>query len=181
MLLDPLEEQLDLPAAFVEASDGESRKRGVVGQKDQPSILVGIVKADPPQFAGVALPGVEAVQGHKLIALQTRGLVHGLGVEPPEPEAALGPSHKEGRALVDAVKPAEVQIGAIEDVDGPRLDGDLVEDVDFVNPAGGDDGNRRDVAPQIQQRMELDGTLRRRNVAQGNSDRHRSIVVASRA
>jgi len=181
VLLDPLEEQLDLPAALVEARDRESRKCGVVGQKDQPSILVGIVKADPSQLPGVVLPGVEAVKEHRLTALQTRGLVHGLGVEPPEPEAALGPGHKEGRPLIDPVETAEVQIGAVEDVDGPRLDGDLVEDVDFVNPAGGDDGNRRDVAPQIQQRMELDGTLRRRNVAQGNSDRHRSIVVASRA
>jgi len=99
------------------------------------------------------------VKGVNLVALQARGLVHGLGVEPPEPEAALGPGHEEGRALMDAVEAAEVQIGSIEDVDGPRFDGDLVEDVDLVNPAGGDDGNRRDVAPKIEQRMELDGSL----------------------
>lgn len=140
----------------VEARASESRKRGVVGQKDQSPILIGIANADPPQIPGVVLPGVEAVQGHKLIALQTRGPVHGLEVEPPEPEAALGPGHKEGRPLMDAV---EVKIGTIEDVDGPCRDGDLVEDVDFINAAGGDDSNRRDVAPQIQQRMELQGSL----------------------
>jgi len=51
---------------------------------------------------------------------------------------------------MDPVEPTEVQIGAVHDIDRSRLEGNLVEDVDLVNPAMGNDGNRRDVAPQIQ-------------------------------
>jgi len=36
MLLDPLEKEFDLPAAFVELCDRECRQRKVVGQKDEP-------------------------------------------------------------------------------------------------------------------------------------------------
>ncbi len=35
VLLDPFEEQLDLPAAFVEPCDGERRQGEVVGQEDE--------------------------------------------------------------------------------------------------------------------------------------------------
>ena len=35
MLLDPFEEQFDLPAAMIELGDGQSRHGEVVGQKDQ--------------------------------------------------------------------------------------------------------------------------------------------------
>ncbi len=35
VLLDPFEEELDLPAVFVQGCDGGGRQTGVVGQKDQ--------------------------------------------------------------------------------------------------------------------------------------------------
>ena len=35
MLLDPLEEQLDLPPTFVEIGDGECRKDKIVGHKNE--------------------------------------------------------------------------------------------------------------------------------------------------
>ena len=69
---------------------------------------------------------MEAVKRHDLIALQARRLVHGLGVAPLEPEAAFGPDHEEGQALMNPIEPAEVQTGAVHDIDRPRLDLDLV-------------------------------------------------------
>ena len=72
MLFDPLEEQLDLPPAFVDLGNGQGRQREVVGQEDKSSVLFEVVEADTPQFFGIILAGVEAVKGNNLVALQPR-------------------------------------------------------------------------------------------------------------
>ena len=53
MLLDPLEEEFHLPAAFVERADGGGRKREVVGDEDQRLAGLGVLEADAPQKFGV--------------------------------------------------------------------------------------------------------------------------------
>ena len=55
MLLDPLEEQLDLPAAAIEISNDAGRQREVVGQEDQGLGGLEIGAADAPQTVGVLL------------------------------------------------------------------------------------------------------------------------------
>ena len=52
VLFDPLEEQLDLPAASVKRADGECWQDEVVGQKDQMLVGLGIVIANASQVAG---------------------------------------------------------------------------------------------------------------------------------
>ena len=52
MLLDPLEEEFHLPAAFVERADGGGRKREVVGDEDQRLAGLGVLEADAPQKFG---------------------------------------------------------------------------------------------------------------------------------
>jgi hypothetical protein len=68
MLLDPFEEQLDLPAALVALGNPESRQRKVVGQEDEAPVQIGIVEPDAPQPLGVLLAGIEAAQADGLIA-----------------------------------------------------------------------------------------------------------------
>ena len=53
MLLDPLEEQLDLPAQTVELGDGEGGQREVVGEEDQSLAGLGVDEADQPQGVGI--------------------------------------------------------------------------------------------------------------------------------
>ena len=53
MLLDPLEEQLDLPAVLVELGDHVCRLARVVGQKDQTLAAGRVVKAHPAQMFGM--------------------------------------------------------------------------------------------------------------------------------
>ena len=77
MLLDPLEEQLDLPAALVELGDREGRQCEVVGQEDEAPVQFGIVEPDAPQPLGVILAGIEAVQADGLIAVQPVALSTG--------------------------------------------------------------------------------------------------------
>ena len=49
MLLDPFEEQFDLPAQPVELGDGERGQGEVVGQKDEPLARFGVAEADAAQ------------------------------------------------------------------------------------------------------------------------------------
>ena len=49
MELDPLEEELHLPAAFVERADGGDRKGEVVGDEHQRLIGFGVLEADAPR------------------------------------------------------------------------------------------------------------------------------------
>ena len=49
MLLDPFEEQLDLPSTFVEVGDGEGFRGKIVGEEDQPFSGLRIVEPDPPE------------------------------------------------------------------------------------------------------------------------------------
>ena len=72
-------------------------------------------------------------------------------------EVALGSCDKEGGGLVNPVKAGEVEIAAIEDVEGSGLEHQLVEEIDVVNFAIGDDHPTGNRAAQIQQRMQLHG------------------------
>ena len=56
MLLDPLEEQFHLPAAFVERRDGQGWQRRVVGEEDQGLAGIRILEANTTQVLGI-VPG----------------------------------------------------------------------------------------------------------------------------
>ena len=58
MLLDPFEEEFDLPAAAIELGDGQRRDGEVVGQEDQPLAGLGIAITDAPQRDGIILLGL---------------------------------------------------------------------------------------------------------------------------
>src|ERR1039458_10602381 len=54
-------------------------------------------------------------------------------------------------------KPAiEVDVSAIHDIDGTRLGQQLIEDIDVVQLAVADEDEGRDIAPQIQERVQFD-------------------------
>lgn len=83
MLFDPFEEQLDLPAATIELSEGQRGQIEVVGQKDPLLVVFGIVEFDAAQVLRVILSGFGYSQYDSLIAAQSRRFVHGTGVEAP--------------------------------------------------------------------------------------------------
>ena len=57
MLLDPFEEQFDLPAATIELGNGQSRHGEVVGQEDRGFAGFGIAIADAAQRVGIIVLG----------------------------------------------------------------------------------------------------------------------------
>ena len=90
MLLDPFEEQLDLPTASIEFGDREGRQREVVGEKDQRLVGLGILEPNASQRRREALARIEAREDDSLIADQPGGAVDGMRVP-----AVLARYHKQ--------------------------------------------------------------------------------------
>ncbi len=68
MLVDPLEEQFDLPAATIQLRDGQRRQVEVVGEKAQMPVVFGIVEFDASQVLRIILAGLRSSQPNGLIA-----------------------------------------------------------------------------------------------------------------
>ena len=68
MLLDPFEEEFNLPTALVEGADGRCRQGELVGEEHQRLAGVGILETDAAQRFGVILSSVVAIQCDGLVA-----------------------------------------------------------------------------------------------------------------
>src|SRR5665213_3502583 len=135
MLLDPLEEQLDLPAQTVELGDGEGGQREVVGEKDQPLAGLGVLEPDTSQRRGEAFLRVEAGERDGLVADEAGASVDRMRVPALGLEVGLGADDEEAAGLVKAGEPIEVDVSTIHDVDGTRLGHQLIENIDVVKLA----------------------------------------------
>lgn len=156
VLLDPFEEQLDLPALTVQVGNEFWLQGEVVGQK-RDSLARFVLDHDPAQGGRIVLAGIEHGEYASLNADDRGGAtVHGLGIAPPALGVALGPRHEEGLCLMNDVPPAEVMIAPIEQLEGPSLDHQVVQHIDRVGLAVSDANEAGDGAMQVQQRVQLD-------------------------
>ena len=146
MLLDPFEEQLDLPAALIQLRDGQRGCSEVVGQKDQSLARFEITITDASQRCGIIVLGQHARRDDRLVEAQSCGFVHRTGVATDEAEVFLGARDEEGGTLMQVVQSGEVQIPAIHDVERTGFPSELVEDVHVVNAARRDNDDRGKVA-----------------------------------
>ena len=151
MLLDPFEEQLDLPALAIQVGYQLWLQSKVVRQKyDAFACLV--LDDDTAQQCRIVFAGVKHGQYTRLIAHDMGcGFVHRVGITPFELGIALGASDKERVGLMNHEQALEIQIAAIQQVKRARLDAQLVQGVDLVGLAVGDMYESGDIAPQIQQ------------------------------
>jgi len=133
MLLDPLEKQLDLPAAAIKLGDGERRQREVVGEKHQRFALVGF-EPNAAQRFWVARLGVEHGKRNRLIADQASGAVDRVRVAPLGFEIGLRARDKERSGEVQSVQALEVEIAPVHYGKGARFGKQLVEHIDIVPP-----------------------------------------------
>ena len=159
MLLDPFEEQLDLPATVIQLRDSQRGCGEVVGQKDQSLARFEIAIADASQRRGIIVLSQPARRDDRLVKAQAGGFVHGTGVAADEAEVFLGARNEEGGTLMQAVQSGEVEIPAIHDVERAGFPSELVEDVHVVNAARGDNDDGGKVAVESQQCVEFDGGL----------------------
>jgi len=80
MLLDPFEEQFDLPPVPIQLSDGQRRHGEVVGQEDEGFAGLGIAIADASQRVGIIVLSLPAGHHDGLVETQSGKFVHGPGV-----------------------------------------------------------------------------------------------------
>ena len=99
------------------------------------------------------------LEDDNLVALDAGGFVDRLGIEAFLTEVDFCPSDKKCCRMMDVVEARKIEIAAIHDVDGPRLDDQLIEDIDIVNFPRCNDHYRRNVPMQIQKGMEFDRAL----------------------
>ncbi len=159
MLLDPFEEKFDLPAASIEFGDGQRRHGEVVGQKDQRLARFWIAIADAAHGDGIIVLGVKPGEHHGLVETQAGGFIHGAGVTAGAAEVLFGAGDEESTALVEAMPAGEVEVAAIHDVERAGVPDELVEDVDVMHTARGDNDDGGKVALEREQGVEFDGSL----------------------
>src|SRR5206468_11461699 len=85
-----------------------------------------------------------------------------------------GAGYKEAFGLVQPVKQFEIDVSSVHDVESARLGQQQVQNVDIVQFAIADVKERRDVAAQVQQCVQLDGRLGR---AKRSPSKHRQAQV----
>ena len=159
VLLDPLEEELDAPAALVDAADGERREAKAVGYEDQTLPRLLVHEADAPKLFGVVLPAPGYLQDDRLIAAESGGLVDRAGLADVEGHVALGPRNEERAGSMDTVEPGVVHVSTIHDIDASWLEGDPVKYVHVGDASLRDayeNGNR---ALEVYHRVQLDRGL----------------------
>ena len=117
MLLDPFEEQLDLPSAFVQRADCQRRQRELIGQEHQYFACLGVAEADAPKVGGVTFGGVVAVERDGLVADQSGAAIHWRRVHTASSEVSLGARDKEGSGLIRHVQPSDNQIAPIHHIE----------------------------------------------------------------
>ena len=84
MLLDPLEEQLDLPAAAIQLGDGQGRQREVVGEEARGLAAFAVVELDAPKLVGIAGRGRDTGEDNGLIANDPGRPVGRMRIKPAE-------------------------------------------------------------------------------------------------
>ena len=158
VLLDPAEQELDLPARLV----GGGKLSGAAGL---------IIGEDVEDLAGVGLDGDSAQEDWQL-GIAFAGECHlavGLDGEAVTPGVCertqahglpahvdLGPGDEERPRLVDGSPPAEMAVGLVEHVNDARLDRQWAGEGDIIDIGRGDLERQRTGAGEIVQDVQLE-------------------------
>ena len=177
VLLDPLEEEFDPPAALVDCRHGESRKIEMIGQEYETLSRSRIDVADTTQFFGISAFPFSRAQSNRLIAAQSGCFVDRAGLQNREFGVGFGSDDEVSHGRCDTVKPCEIEVASVKNIDASRLDGDLVEKVDIVDRPLRNPDKNRDGAGEVDLRVHFD---RRFGAAKTSPGKHRQAQIDSR-
>lgn len=133
VLLDPFEEQLDLPSALVNACHSQCWQGEVVREKDQILAGFGIEEADLSQWGGVFELGAPSAQTDGLVAAKTGRLGHLARLRDVVVKVALGSNNKESSCPTEAKESFEIEVCAVHHINRSGNDRHLVEEPHVVN------------------------------------------------
>ena len=156
VLLDPFEEQFDLPTAFVYGCDSQGGQFEVIGGKDQPLAGLRIDIADTPKRFGIITFSLPSAQADSLVASKPGGFIDSSGLEHTELGIAFCADNKGCLCLLNAIQTCEIEIAPIKDVDASRFEGNLVEKMNIVNRSIANADEYRDWAAKVDLSMQFD-------------------------
>ena len=133
VLFDPLEKQFDLPAAFVNSSDGLCWQIEVICQEDQALSSLSIKEADPSEFFRVVSFTFISAQPNGLIAAQTAGLVDWTRLTQAKSHIAFCADDKVGVRTFDSKEPVKVKVSPVENIDASSFKKHLIHEMDIMN------------------------------------------------
>ena len=105
VLLDPFEEQLDLPSALIQRADFRWIQIELIAQEDQGFVGFWIFESDLSEVIGIGRGGFASIQSDGLIADQTGGAVHRPRVNPMGIQIRFRAGHKETAGTMQGVEP----------------------------------------------------------------------------
>lgn len=155
VLFDPSKESFHLPAGSIKLSDRQSGQEKVVGRENEPRLSLDVEVVNPPQRIGIPLSGLGSGESDRLVRSQPRGLVDGMRVAAIELHVLFGTGHEEGTGLGEEIEAREIQVAAVEQVEGSRFEKQFVQKVDIVDLAAGHLNTGRNAAPQVQECVNL--------------------------
>lgn len=159
VLLDPFEEQLDLPAAFVDGRDGYGGQAEMVGQKDESLSRFSVYEANTPKRLRIVPFSFCGAQANDLIASQSGRLVHWTGLENVEARVLFAPDDEVGTGLFNPKEAFEIEVSPVEHIDAASFEKDLVEEVHVMDRPLGNTHEYGDGTGQVDLRVQLDGGL----------------------
>lgn len=160
VLLDPFEEQLDLPAGLVDLRHHDGVELEIVGEENQGLSGIGIHVADAPQSGSVGFLGSRAVEADGLVGPQSGRLVYRSRLPDVEAHVRLRPDHEVSLGRIDAGETPEVEVPPVHDVEGAWLQSDPIQGVHVVDPSLGDRHEGGDRAPEVDHGVDLHCRLR---------------------
>ena len=159
ILLDPLEKQFHLPAAFVQFGNGQCRQREVVRQKDEPFASRGIDVTDSAKPSRVFLRGQRPGENDHLVASKANRFVHASRRLSAMNQFVLGANYKICCVGVEPAEPGEVDVSPVHNVERAGLEDQFVQDQVVGRFAACNADKTRDIPSQIDKRVEFDRAL----------------------
>lgn len=160
MLLDPFEEEFDVPTLAVEFRDGEGLVSHVIG-KESVDLSVGkVLIGNQPEFFRITPGGLVGCQFDDFIGHDTGVLVDWAGIEDVIFDVVLGPRNEEGAVPVNAVEQAEeVNVSLVQQIDCTHLNAEVIQHLDIVYGRLRKMNEHREIAAQVELGVHLDTGL----------------------
>jgi len=158
--LHPLEEQFDLPSHLVEHGHLPCGEIEVVREEGVGVVGLDIDVLHTPQEIGVVLLRSHSDASDCLVTSQSCRSVDGMGVHTLPPHVALGSRDEESVLLPHLVQSSVVHVSAVDDVARTGFNGQHIEHVHVMHRSVRDVDERRQIAPQIEERVGFHRCLR---------------------
>lgn len=178
VLLDPLEEQLDMPTTLIDMGDYNGWQTEMVGDKDKTFARCGIDETDATEFTGIVPLALGGLQSDALVATQSTGFIDGTGLAHVESHVALGSCNEESTGLMNAIQASEINVSTVHDIDASRFESDPVKNVHIMNASIGYVHEHWDGASQVDHRMQFDRSF---GLSEMSPRKHRKAQVDGRS